>query len=304
MLDTRLREKLAELESDIEKRTAQEISQIYCSAVRTGKPLLQTAEQVKAYAVCRMPATYAAARFVFSDLMRVCSGQKIGSFLDIGAGTGAGLWAAITVFGDLNWLSVYEPQREMQKLGEKLSTFLPVKVNWLQKPNFPNADVVFAGYVLNEVQNQDTFVQSLWNATKQFLILVEAGTPTGFSYLLKAKQLLTGQGGFVVAPCSGNFACPCADWCHFAVRVNRSKMHKFLKGGTAPYEDEKFSYLIVAKEEIKLDYHRIIRHPQISAGKITLKLCGKEGISKRTITKKDKSDFKTARKSNTGDIWK
>ncbi len=81
-------------------------------------------------------------------------------------------------------------------------------------------------------------------------------------------------------------------------------MHKLLKEGEAPYEDEKFSYIAVSKmKTAKKD--RILRHPKIENGRITLKLCTTEGdIEEKTITKKEKEKFKIAKKLNNGDILK
>ena len=91
------------------------------------------------------------------------------------------------------------------------------------------------------------------------------------------------------------------DWCHFAVRVQRTKLHKQLKGGDAPYEDEKFCYLALMKTPPSEPCAaRVLRHPLIAPGKITLTLC--EGNEKKTriVTKKDLL-WKQARKTGAGD---
>ena len=50
---------------------------------------------------------------------------------------------------------------------------------------------------------------------------------------------------------------------------------------------------------------RILRHPKIENGRITLKLCTIEGdIEEKIITKKEKEKFKIAKKLNNGDILK
>ena len=92
------------------------------------------------------------------------------------------------------------------------------------------------------------------------------------------------------------------DWCHFAVRVQRTKLHKQLKGGDAPYEDEKYAYLALTKEPpASACGARVLRHPMIAPGRITLTLC--EGGEKRicAVTKKDPL-WKRARKIDAGDI--
>ena len=91
------------------------------------------------------------------------------------------------------------------------------------------------------------------------------------------------------------------DWCHFTVRVQRTKLHKQLKGGDAPYEDEKFCFLALTKEPPKAACAaRVLRHPQIGPGRIVLTLCENGGVQNRVVTKKDPL-WKRARKIGAGD---
>ena len=46
---------------------------------------------------------------------------------------------------------------------------------------------------------------------------------------------------------------------------------------------------------------RILRHPIIEPGKITLRLCTNGNIEEKIITKKDKENFKIAKKKKCGD---
>ena len=81
-------------------------------------------------------------------------------------------------------------------------------------------------------------------------------------------------------------------------------MHKLLKEGEVPYEDEKFAYITISRIKTK-KADRILRHPKIENGRITLKLCTTEGdIEEKTITKKEKEKFKIAKKLSNGDILK
>lgn len=112
--------------------------------------------------------------------------------------------------------------------------------------------------------------------------------------------------GGIVAPCPNLETCPIPedDWCHATCRVSRGKLHKLLKNGEVPYEDEKFSYISVCKNNIDVKkFARVLRHPKIESGKITLKLCTGSGVEELIITKKDKENFKRARKVKCGDIW-
>src|SRR5436190_23446643 len=54
-----------------------------------------TPAQAVAYAVARMPATFAACAAVFARIAEVMPAFAPASLLDVGAGTGAASWAAI-----------------------------------------------------------------------------------------------------------------------------------------------------------------------------------------------------------------
>ena len=91
------------------------------------------------------------------------------------------------------------------------------------------------------------------------------------------------------------------DWCHFTVRVQRTRLHRLLKGGEAPFEDEKFAYLVLTRTPAQSPCGaRVLRHPQIAPGRIALTLCEEGEKRERVVTKKDPL-WKRARKLGAGD---
>jgi len=125
----------------------------------------------------------------------------------------------------------------------------------LKKDPIPQkAELVISSYVLNELDkaSQLKAAEKLWQATEEKLIIIEPGTPTGFEIICQIRSHLIEQGAFVAAPCPHDKECPLQkdDWCHFTCRLARSQIHKILKGGDAPYEDEKFSYLILSHKPV------------------------------------------------------
>ena len=170
----------------------------------------------------------------------------------------------------------------------------------------PKGDLVIEGYMLGELREDMrlTVAEKLWNAAEKMLLLIEPGTPQGFANLAAVRAHLTAHGAHVAAPCpAGSSCCPMTgdDWCHFAVRVQRTKLHKALKGGDAPYEDEKFCYLALTREKTEgACGARVLRHPLIAPGRITLTLCEGGEKTTRVVTKKDPL-WKRARKIGAGE---
>jgi ribosomal protein RSM22 (predicted rRNA methylase) len=246
-----------------------------------------------AYAATRMPATYAALRRVFSEL----EGELIESIRDIGAGTGAGAWAARDAFGPCEVICE-EKDASMLALGRKLTPF----AKWEPAPE-TTPDVILLSYVLGEVEDSLAFAQRAYEHAGRFLIIVEPGTTKAFKRVNQLRSL-----GTIVAPCPHALPCPmhaAGDWCHFSARVERTQLHRQLKGGELSHEDEKFSYLILSKQPAEPRAQaRIVRHPHNEAGFIKLALCNSQGkVATLGVGKRDKDAFRRARKSAWGDRW-
>ena len=295
------------------QKNSENVSLKYREEERKGNRLVTEEIEALAYSAVRMPATYAAVTTALQHTFEICN-KEIESVLDVGAGTGAGTWA-VRNFMDLKNTVCIEREDVMRNLGKSLMQESEVEelknVRWekfdLVSSNLEyKADLVICSYVLNELSEADRqkALDKLWNATNKILLIIEPGTPTGFAEIKGLREMLINKGGNIVAPCPNIDKCPMPenDWCHATCRVARTKTHKLLKNGDVPYEDEKFSYIAVCKDTIeKGDFARVLRHPKIESGKITLKLCSDEGIEEKIITKKDKDLFKLAKKSSCGD---
>jgi ribosomal protein RSM22 (predicted rRNA methylase) len=92
-------------------------------------------------------------------------------------------------------------------------------------------------------------------------------------------------------------------WCHFAIRLPRSRAHLRAKIAEVPFEDEKFSYLAVAREGIALApiAGRIVAPPRRFKPELKLTVCAEGKISEHAIAARDKSAFKHALKKDWGD---
>jgi len=159
------------------------------------------------------------------------------------------------------------------------------------------ADLVTCGYVLGELAPEDrsNAAERMFAACRRGLLLLEPGTPEGFMTLARVRQHLEATGAHVAAPCPGRCALPEGDWCHFAVRIGRSRTHRLLKEGSAPFEDEKYSWLYLTREDVNPGGARILRHPRVESGKITLRVCEGGTVRDLEVRKKDPL-WKRARK--------
>lgn len=288
------------------KTAAANLSADYRERERNGKTFVDSNLVAAAYLLSRMPATCGSVDAALEQTLRRYN-KDIKTVLDIGAGTGA---VAIAVNKHLNIdnITLIERQPEMLKIGKRVTEALGVRAEWKlsDAASLPNDsyDLVVTSYMLNELPKEklEEHISLMWRRTKGLLLIVDNGTPKGFATLKSVAEILKRLGGNIVAPCPRVDSCPLDsdDWCHFTARISRSKIHKELKGGDAPYEDEKFSYIAVAKEGCAPCNARVLRHPKKEPGKITLKLCTEKGIQTKLVTKRDKEQFKLARRVGAG----
>ena len=148
-------------------------------------------------------------------------------------------------------------------------------------------------------------VQAALRKARQALVLVEPGTPAGFERIRMARTALIGLGARLVAPCPHGHACPIVapDWCHFSVRLPRSRDHRLTKQAERSFEDEKFSYLAVSRTLVPArSGPRIISPPRIGKADVTLRFCDQPGIAERRIPRQDKLNYKAAKKLGWGEI--
>lgn len=275
--------------------------------------IVNSAVHRAAYLAVRLPATYAAGHRVFQEIRSLAPQFAIRTMLDLGAGPGTALFAAAEVFPDLQQATLLEADAGWFEVGRRLAAGSAVNAQWLQRdlrtnPDLTPHDLVVISYALGELPEPalEPLLRNAWQSANKLLVIVEPGTVRGFAKVNAARSWLIANGGSLLAPCPHRNVCPMAaagDWCHFAQRVERTSLHRALKGGALGYEDEKFSYVAAAREPVALPSARIVRHPLKHSGHVQLRLCTAEGVAARTITKSQKQAYKKARKADWGDVW-
>jgi ribosomal protein RSM22 (predicted rRNA methylase) len=244
---------------------------------------LSTDKQRLSYLLTRLPATFAAIHQVLLQLK-----EPVYSLLDLGAGPGTALLAALEAGLSITKATLIERDPGFAALGRSLLSF---EARWLcqdLKKDFtlePH-DLVIASYSLGELREKDRMdvLEKFWQCTEKFLVIIEPGTKAAFESLMQMRQALIEKGAHLIAPCPHSQKCP-NDWCHFSARVERSSFHRKMKEGTLNYEDEKFCYVIFSKKQIEPCQARVLRAPQKESGYIKLQLCTKEGITEKRIPK-------------------
>jgi ribosomal protein RSM22 (predicted rRNA methylase) len=276
---------------------------------------LQTPEERWVYLLTRLPATFSACLRVCQEMRARQKNLVIETFGDVGAGPGAGLWAAAQVFETLTKATLIEKDLDFLGMGKEIASFSSQEVvqqalwkcqDMTRIESFEPRDLIMLSYSMGEIPEHfwKELVPKLWQATQKVLVIIEPGTPAGYSRILKLRSMLLEMGGFLWAPCPHVGKCPLKeqDWCHFSVRVARTSLHRKLKSGALGYEDEKFCYLVFGKEICPAYSSRILRHPIQGSGHIQLTLCQSGEVHQRIISKRDKEKYREIKKLNWGDV--
>lgn len=275
-----------------------------------------TPQEADAYAVYRVPATYAAVSAALDALLDADPDFAPRTLLDVGGGSGAAVWAVTEAFPDLVEARVLERDAAMTKVGERLAAgaghdavrgAIWIRADIARAPSVSAADLVTASYSLGELSEStvDAVVTAL-AAQATTIVVVEPGTPRGFATIDRVRSSLIAAGMTLAAPCPHASECPMidGDWCHMAVRLNRSAAHRRAKRASLDYEDEKFSYVVGTRRPVVAAPARVLRQPQIRSGHVRLRLCTQgNGLQDVTVTKKHGSDYKAARGISWGDPW-
>ncbi len=266
-----------------------------------------------AYALARMPATYAAVAASLAALEIAHPTFAPVSLLDCGAGPGTATWAAAAAFPSLTDCIMVDANPALRDLALALmqdssdldATPYLLGDAALTIANMARADLVILSYVINELDDgkRARLIDLAWDRTLDTLLIVEPGTPAGWQRILDARAQLIAQGAEVIAPCPHNHACPLAtpDWCHFSQRLQRSRAHKQVKGAELPYEDEKYIYVALSRSAKSTGQARVLTQPDVNKVAVTAKLCTMDGLTQAIAPKRDKPAYTKFRKLDWGD---
>jgi ribosomal protein RSM22 (predicted rRNA methylase) len=293
---------------------AETISQRYRAGVGS-REAIRNSDDALAYAFTRLPATYAATAAALAAVGDAWPQFLPRSLLDAGAGPGTGAWAAVEQFAELGDIRLVDENPHLRALAlQALQTSADPALcqATYDQGDFSAivrdgaaADLVIASYLIGELapDRLPRLAEALWSTVAGMLLVVEPGTPAGFSRIRALRAHLVAQGAHVVAPCPHDRACPIVDpdWCHFSQRLNRSRAHRQVKGADLSYEDEKFSYVALARERPRRFGARVLAHPRVGKAEVSAKLCTPEGIVTATAARRDPARYKAQKAWRWGD---
>jgi ribosomal protein RSM22 (predicted rRNA methylase) len=293
--------------SDLAGRAAQ-ISKTYRDGGSSSA--IKSEADALAYALARMPATYAAVTACLNALQEVRPDLAPQSLLDVGAGPGTASFAAANAFSSLTAFKLLDANAALRALALDLAlaaralTYELGEARMLLAKAEP-ADLVVASYLVGELSESERreLVELLWTKVRDTLLIVEPGTPAGYARIIAARSQLVASGAHVLAPCPHDAPCPLQppDWCHFAQRLPRSRAHKEVKGVEVPFEDEKFSYVALTRKPAAHRPARVLAPPHLSKVEVTAKLCTTDGVVRARISRRDREAYAAARRWRWGD---
>jgi ribosomal protein RSM22 (predicted rRNA methylase) len=297
--------------SDAGERAAQ-ISRTYRDGGGSGG--ITSEADALAYALVRMPATYAAVTASLNALREIAPRFAPASLLDVGAGPGTATWAAAEALSSLTHFTLLDANSALRTLALDLGNgSARLRDMTYQRgearaalADAEAADLVIASYMIGEIHDAErkALADLMWAKTRDTLLVVEPGTPAGYARIIALRQQLIASGAHVAAPCPHDGECPLVapDWCHFTQRLPRSRAHKQLKSAELPYEDEKFSYVALTRAPVAHHSARVLAQPVIAKSAITAKLCTGHGVVSAIAPRRDKIAYARFRKYNWGDV--
>jgi ribosomal protein RSM22 (predicted rRNA methylase) len=290
---------------------AARISENYRSGGNSGT--IRSQADALAYALARMPATYAAVIASLKAFVEIKPDFTPQSLLDVGAGPGTATWAAAEVWPSLDRFALLDANAALRDLALELardnSRLRAMDYRFgdahAALANAETADLVIASYVMGEMNDagQRELAKLLWRKTRDTLLVVEPGTPQGYARIIALRERLIASGARVAAPCPHDGRCPLRqpDWCHFARRLPRLQAHMQIKDAELPFEDEKFSYVALTHAPVAGRPARLLAQPVVGKVEISAKLCSPDGLTLVRVPRRTKAAYARARRWRWGD---
>jgi len=173
-----------------------------------GSAAIRTEADALAYALARMPATYAAVTASLNALREIAPDFAPKSLLDIGAGPGTATWAAAEAFASLQSFYLADANRALRALaldlvgGSARLRDLDYRHGEARAAlaDAEAADLVVASYMIGEIgeAERNALTELMWAKTRDTLLIVEPGTPAGYARIIAVREQLIASGAHVL----------------------------------------------------------------------------------------------------------
>ncbi|KAK2577856.1 hypothetical protein KPH14_001119 [Odynerus spinipes] len=263
---------------------------------------------------------------VFNQIKNSDKNFKPKTIFDFGSGIGTVMWAASQLWSDsLQEYFAVDPSPEMNDLSAELAkqNTHPIKGMFYRQffpaASMPNYDIVISSFSLFELPDVKTrfdIIQKLWNKTKDYLVIIEEGTNSGFTAVNEARDIVLyntnvksghNNSAHVFAPCPHDMECPRYTTdntpCNFEVFY-----YSLPLSGPSLLQKERFSYVILKKGVRPNDdkqWPRIVRPTLKRSRHVVCRTCTAAGKLEEfifTSYKYGKNAYRCARVSKWGDL--
>ena len=291
------------------------------------------------YLVSRLTGTYASTYRVLKEISSRVPKFKPKTILDFGSGVGSTYWAVDSVWGreeklyhsvDLSGNMLELAAKLREEAGIEQNSFYDMRETKFL-PGLGHYDLLVAAYSLSELPSLDMIgktLDTLWQQTKYFLVLVEYGNAAGHSILSEFRKNILEREYIqnspdshnpIFSPCPHAYTCPLAsEGCYFKQRTELSLVQGrdslYTRIRQASHYNEKFTYLVLAKpaaipflEEGDPNFARLVGPTLKRRRHAITQLCSPDGKTERKIYTKGKHSllYKDIRKeSEWGDLIK
>src|SRR6478735_3043150 len=164
------------------------ISQTYRDGGGSGA--IRTEADALAYALARMPATYAAVTASLNALRAIVPDFAPQTLLDVGAGPGTATWAAVEAFSSLQSFTLADANSALRALALDFgSGSMRLRDMTYRRGEARDAladaepaDLVVASYMIGEIGEAERKIlaELMWAKTRDTLLIVEPATPAGY----------------------------------------------------------------------------------------------------------------------------
>ncbi len=254
-----------------------------------------------AYAVHRMPGTFAATVHALQQLRFAWPDFEPRTLLDVACGPGTATWAASSYFPSIGEVSGVDADPAVLAVARSLTSNLRPRIQFrvgdVTKEEVESVDLAVCTYALAELGNRRAYLVGQLLNRARAVVLVEAGTPVGAGVI---RDIAISTNNHALAPLSNDFDYGAIEYLHFSQRLQRPEYLRSAKHATRGYEDEKFAYLVAARSHRVSLGGRVISTPQVRKGHTILTIAAHDGPKTVVISRRHRDAYLLLRRARWG----